>query len=160
MRGFGIVAMTVLVSLPALGAAPFHPPQSPAERALDAMLHRADADEGQLANLLGRPDADHRFDYRTILTAREIGVLREQEHDMVENDCGGHYREGEVCGFDYSPVTCAQDQLEHYLYRTVEVKADRTMIDYAWPPESKTVAQYTLVKNQTGWKIDMIECLP
>src|SRR5580765_5664206 len=95
MRWFGKTLMTVFVSLPAVAAPPFHAPQSPAERALDAMLHRADRDERQLANLLGRPDADHRFDYRTILTERLIGVLREQERDMVKNDCGGHYRKAE-----------------------------------------------------------------
>lgn len=136
----------------------FHPAKTPIEIALDKILHVADADTNQLANLLHRPGHDGRVDYRQLLTPKLIAAISKTERDLVRKDCGGKYKEGELCGLDYSPITCAQDSSPSYLFHSVLEFESKAVIEYAWPDGNETAATYTLVKDSNGWKIDGITC--
>ncbi|HEX2594670.1 MAG TPA: hypothetical protein VHL34_24415 [Rhizomicrobium sp.] len=159
MKRFSIAIALSAALLPAAAAPPaFHPPKSSTEIVLDRMIHRADADDNQLSNLLRLKWADHKLDYTTLLTPRLIAQLIAEEKAMVERDCGGVYKDGEICGFDYSPIGCDQDYAPHYLYRTLSETPDKAVIAYAWPESDKADATYTLVKSKVGWRIDSVVC--
>lgn len=155
-----VLAAAICAAAPSLAWAigAFHPAQTPSELALDKILHLADADQDQLANLLHRPGRDGKVDYTRIMTPALIAALVNEEKKMVQKDCGGKYREGELCGFDYSPITCAQDLAPFYLYHTVLDLNDRVIIEYEWPKQTSRAAVYTLVKRGNGWLIDGITC--
>jgi hypothetical protein len=93
-----------------------------------------------------------------LLTGDLIASIRTKEREIVQKDCKGKYVEGDICGLDYSPITCAQDMNSKYEYRTLENTGDAVKIEYRWPPGGKPVATYTLRKNGTDWKIDGISC--
>lgn len=151
-----LVGAAVLASPAAWGAATpagLHPPKSPAETALDKILKIADRDDELLDNLLHRyPVAKAKqIDYRPMLTAQLIAAMQAEERRLVKQDCGGKYLEGELCGMDYSPVTCAQDTVTPYTYRTV-AQHDRDAI-IAGP-----AATYRMVQAGRGWQLDGVKC--
>jgi hypothetical protein len=156
----GLAAITVLcaVAFPLAAAGAFHPPATPVEKELDRILHKADADENQLDNIVGRPGSKQTIDYRTMLTPALIAGIQMAEKDLVRRDCGGSYRKGEECGLDFLPVTCAQDTSPTYLYHTVLELGPRAVIEYAWPGDGKRAATYTLLQTPQGWRIDGITC--
>jgi hypothetical protein len=142
-------------------AGTIHPPATTAERALDAILKHADQDPDQLDNLFdgrGQRPFVPAEDYTKLLTAPVIAAMSAKEKAMVQAACGGHYRKGEVCGMDFSPITCAQDLSDSYLYRTEASAEDRADISYYWPGTDKPVATYRLVRQAQTWKIDGIRC--
>ena len=148
-------AVLIALAVPAAAAAPagFHPPKSPAEVALDKVLKAADADEFQLDNLLHRYPVvpKKRVDYRTMLSAPLIAAMQAEEKKLVAHDCGGKYLEGEVCGMDSSPITCAQDVVAPYRYKTVTQHAKDATI--AGPN-----ATYRMTQIHGGWQVDGIKC--
>lgn len=154
-----IFAVLICGVLPVASAeSHFVPPGTVPETALDRVLHRADSDGEQLANLLHRPGADVRIDYTQMLTPALIAAITNAEKQLVQKDCGGKYLKGEVCGLDYSPITCAQDTAPSYIYHTVLELGDRAVIEYAWPNGRIPIATYTIVKDKDGWKIDGVTC--
>ena len=155
----GKVAVWGLAALCAAPAsAAFHAPATPAEKALDRTLHAIDADANLLDNLVHRPGSRQTVDYRSMLTPALIAAIQEVERQLVKKNCGGHYRNGEECGLDYSPITCAQDTSPVYHYHTVLDLGPRQVIEYAWPDEDKRVATYTLQNTPKGWRIDGVSC--
>ncbi len=153
-----LAMMTWGATLPASAVGAFHPAKTPAEIALDGILHRADADRQQLANLLHRPGADGHVDYTRMLTPALIAAMAKAEKDLVRKDCGGKYLKGELCGLDSSPLTCAQDTSPSYIYHTILELPGRTVIEYAWPGGKVAEATYTVVEDKNGWKIDGVSC--
>jgi hypothetical protein len=144
----------------ALAQAAFHAPQTGAERALEKILRRADKDERLLDNLLqgrGARNFKPSVNYETLLTPALIAPIRAQEKALVAKDCKGKYLEGEICGLDYSPITCGQDSGERYEFRTREAEPRTASIDFRWPG-GKTVATYRLVKADGAWKMDGVSC--
>ena len=138
-----------------------HPPRSAAERALDGILKHADQDPDLLDNLFaGRGQRPFRpaEDYTKVLTAPLIAAMTAKEKALVQAGCDGHYRKGEVCGMDYSPITCAQDLSDSYLYRTEASGEDQAKINYYWPGTKTSVATHRLVRQAETWKIDGISC--
>lgn len=155
-----ILAAGAAVALPAT-AGTMHPPESTAERTLDGILKHADYDDKQLDNLFGgrgqknyRPTAD----YTKVLTPPLLAAITAKQKAMVQKDCGGQYRKGDICGMDSSPITCAQDTSDSYLYRTESSSDDRAEIAYYWPGTDKPVATYRLVRQADSWKLDGIRC--
>jgi len=148
-------AALVSLAMQAAAAPPpgFHPPKSAAETALDHVLKAADSDEFQLDNLLHRYPVvpKKRVDYRTMLTAPLIAAMQVEEKKLVAHDCGGKYLEGEVCGMDSSPITCAQDVVRPYTYKTLDQKGNTTTI--AGPN-----ATYRMIQVGSGWQVDGIKC--
>ena len=87
-----------------------------------------------------------------------IAAIRAEEKAAVQRDCGGHYAKSEICGLDYSPITCAQDSNTTYVYRTEVDQGDEAIIAYAWGKDDKPAATYRLVRQAGQWKIDGIRC--
>ncbi|MDE2630625.1 MAG: hypothetical protein KGM97_06505, partial [Alphaproteobacteria bacterium] len=144
-----LATMTWGATLPAFAVGAFHPAKTPAEIALDGILHRADADPRQLANLLHRPGADGRVDYARMLTPALVAAMSKAEKTLVRKDCGGKYLKDEICGLDYSPLTCAQDSSPSYIYHTILELPGRTVIEYAWPGGKVAEATYTLIEDKS-----------
>jgi hypothetical protein len=155
-----ILAAGIGLAWPAAAGA-IHPPATTAERALDGILKHADQDPDLLDNLFdGRGQRPFRpaEDYTKVLTAPVIAAMSAKEKALVQAACAGHYRKGEVCGMDFSPITCAQDLSDSYLYRTETSSEDQADISYYWPGTNKPVATYRLVRQGQTWKIDGISC--
>lgn len=156
------LALPVVASLlSSADAAPgFHEAQSEAERALDSILKRVDHDNQALDNLVGGrgPGFRRTVEYRTMLTAPVLAAIAAREKDAVKRSCGGRYREDEVCGLDYMPVTCAQDSSPLYYYRTDSESTDAAQVAYHAPFGQAAQATYRLVKEAGTWKIDAIRC--
>jgi hypothetical protein len=139
----------------------FHPPVTPAERALDATLRAAEADDGVLDNLLeGRGERGYRptVNYGSRLTGSLLAAIRRAERDMVRRECGGRYKSGEICGLDYNPITCAQDRVGRRLVATLSDSAGRTRIALASAPGGPVHATYTAVEEGGAWKVDGVSC--
>jgi hypothetical protein len=140
----------------------WHAPASPSEQALNRTLKRIDADDNALDNILGgRGQKTYRrtVDYGPMLTPRLIAAIAAFEKSKVRADCGGRYRDGEVCGLDYNPVTCAQDSNDSYVYRTDQQTPTTARIAYAWAADAKEPsATYRMVLDGGAWKIDAVGC--
>jgi hypothetical protein len=155
-----ILAAGVALAWPAM-ADTIHPPASTAERALDAILKHADYDSNQLDNLFGgrgQKNFHATIDYSKVLSAPLLAAITAKQKAMVQADCGGQYQKGELCGMDSSPITCAQDVSDSYLFRTESGGDDRAEIAYFWPGTRKPVATYRLIRKAETWKIDGIRC--
>jgi len=154
-----------LVASPARAVRPelsFHPPATEAERALDAALRRADADPDFLSNLVegrGGPSYRRTADYSALLTPTLVSAITRAERALVRRNCGGRYRTGEICGLDASPLTCARDSAEGYLYRTRVSRRDEVFVAYRWPgPGRQAVATHRLLRRDGVWRIDGVRC--
>lgn len=156
-----LVAAVALATPWAAAADTIHPPKTGAERALDGILKYADQDPDQFDNLFdGRGQRPFRpaEDYTKVLTAPVLAAMAAKEKSLVQTRCGGHYRKGELCGMDSSPITCAQDVSDSYLYRTETGGENSAEISYYWPGTKKPVATYRLVRQAENWKIDGVRC--
>jgi hypothetical protein len=164
---WGAAAAIGLSASAIAGAAPaattFHRPQTPPEISLSAALKRADADDEQLDNLFHRygpvPRAK-RVDYAQYLTARFWDRLRRQEAAMVRKDCGGRYEDGEVCGMESSPITCAQDTLPAPLAYRSEPSADGRVRVWLKDAGGSPATLYVMAHEGGVWKIDDARCQP
>jgi len=155
-----VVAVGLALAWPA-AAENIHPPMTTAERTLDGILKHSDHDADELDNLFGgrgQRNFHPSVDYSKVLTAPLIAAITAKEKALVQAGCGGHYQKGEVCGMDFSPITCAQDMSDSYLYRTEASGGDRTEISYYWPGTKQPVAAYRLIRQAETWKIDGIRC--
>jgi hypothetical protein len=144
------------------GSSAWHAPLTTPELALDRILKMADSDPDQLDNLLGgrgRADFHPTVDYTAVLTPPLLAAIRRSEDQLVRKSCGGYYT-GEVCGLDFSPVTCAQDMNDAYLYRTEFKRGHVAEISYAWSlAVASPAATYMLLEAGGNWRIDGIKCL-
>jgi hypothetical protein len=150
-----------LIGGPAFANEPFHSPQSKAERALDAILKMAGKDGNQLDNLFdgrGDPSFHKTVDYTRFLTRSLLSAIADRQKQILQQDCGGRYTQGELCGMDYSPINCAQDVNRTYVYRTEKDNDSVAEITYAWPGQ-KPAATYRLVLSADHWKLDGIRCV-
>ena len=152
-----VVSALALVAMPlpseAAARAGFHAPKSAAEVALDKIVKTAEGDEFLLDNLLHRyPVAPKKqVDYRGMLTAGLIAVMQAEERRLVKQDCGGKYLEGEICGMDSSPITCAQDNVAPYTYKTLDQRGGAVTI--AGPS-----ATYRMIQANGRWQLDGVKC--
>jgi hypothetical protein len=164
MPRLALLAVALACPLPAAAAsapAGFHDAASEPERALAAILKAADADDNQLDNLLagrGAPNFRPTVDYGRVLTTPLRRAIAAAEKTLLDQACGGRYRAGEICGLDFSPLTCAQDAPARYLFRTDAARGEAARISTAWPSAPKPVATYRLVKQAGRWMIDGIVC--
>jgi hypothetical protein len=150
-KATSIIAMFIVPAI--AGSAAATAPRTPAETALDKVLKTADRDEEVLDNLLHRYPvaAAKRIDYGKWLTPTLIASLQAEEKKLVAQDCGGKYREGDICGMDYNPLTCAQDTVRPLSYKTVQQNADTAVI-------AVTGATYRMAHTSAGWQLDGVKC--
>ena len=131
------------------------------EKELDEILTKVNSNKNSPNDLLEGSytyPKEVRFDYTSILTNSLIDSIHKAEQTMLRYNCGGQYIEGELCGIELNPITCAQDEVV-YSYETKEITADSAVI-YTYPKDgSSSRNKYVLLKdNQGTWKIDGIEC--
>jgi hypothetical protein len=159
-----IVAAVAAVATPCAAKAPdstWHAAQTASEVALDRILKQADGDGDQLDNLLdgrGRPGFRPTVDYTATLTPPLLAAIKQTEKQLVQKSCHGHYTD-EICGLDFSPLTCAQDVNDTYLYRTNFDGGHIVEISYAWASDKPApAATYRLIEAGGTWKLDGIKC--
>jgi hypothetical protein len=140
----------------------FHIARSPAEKALDGIIHRAEHDGNMFHYVLRTPYYDAKKDtgYSRLFTKEFLRAAAKEEADLVKKSCGGKY-EDDICGHDSDPILCAQDFSESgYLYRTITNDGHKAVIYYLWvgdnPDNFKTF--YRLVKIGNKWKLDGVHC--
>ena len=154
------------IDLPApasAAAATFHPPSSAAEQALDAIIHMDDGDDdGRLFFFaIKAPWRDRSLDraYSPYFSRALQESWRRTERAMVTRSCGGHYKEGELCGMESGPITCAQDISGiGYLYRTRRSGPKERLIEMTWISLPGVVATYRMVIRQNRWILDGVNC--
>ena len=141
---------------------PFHIPTTPPERALDAALQQNDRALDPVSDLSRfRRRALNRSSATDLASRLSPGLLEAfdgAEKALVVRDCGGRYRDGELCGLDYDPLTCAQDYTPGYLYRTELTTAGQAVISYRWPELPKPVATYRMIRQADRWLVDGVQC--
>lgn len=146
-----------------LAAAPYHAASSEPERVLDRLIKMENADDNMVLFALKRPDRILKKDpaYRGLFTAALEKSWAGAEAELVRKFCDGKYQNGEICGMNSSPLTCAQDYSERgYLYRTDVLDESSATITMRWPWIEKPVATYRLVKQGKKWALDGVACLP
>jgi hypothetical protein len=166
LSGFGMALAIVMAgaatSGPQTSPGGWHAPLTTSELALDRILKMADGDSAQLDNLLGgrgKARFHPTVDYKAVMTPSLLTAIKRSEDQLVQKSCGGRYT-GEVCGLDFSPVTCAQDVNDTYLYRTEFKRTHVAEVSYAWPSgDASPTATYMLLEEGGIWKIDGIKCL-
>jgi hypothetical protein len=142
---------------------PFHAARSAPERALDAIIRRSDKDEKLFDYILKRPgyDATKEAGYSRLFTPGLLQAWARAEAELVKQECGGRYIDGEICGIDYSPITCDQDASENgHLYRTRKIAGDAVVVasrraGRGSPAEGP---RYRLTKSGRDWKLDGVDC--
>ncbi len=137
----------------------FHPPHTEAERTLDALLN---SDYWYMLAVNGY-DKKLEKRYAHLFSKKLLNLWRKREKELVQENCGGQYIQGDQCGFDYSPLTCAQDAPNAYFYRTLSQNNSMVIIQSAWsfndPDETFTpYATYQLIKQGKRWILDDVAC--
>lgn len=141
----------------------FHRAATPAETALDRVLRLSEKDPNLVEFLLATPQYKAKADkgYAQYFTARLRADLAAMERASVAENCQGKYIDGELCGLDYNPLTCAQDLSDKaYLYRTSSSDDVRAVIDYKWPGTADPLASFDMIREAGAWKLDAVRCLP
>jgi hypothetical protein len=140
----------------------FHKAQSVPEKRLEEIIHQAENDGEMTGYLLKIPGFDPSDrGYSQLFTDALFSAWQDTQTKLLQQDCGGEYREDMVCGVDGNPVTCSQDISDTgYLYRTVQANADMALVSYSWPhqPDGTGIPTYRLVKEGSLWKLDGVDC--
>lgn len=144
----------------------FHPPQTSAEKYLDALLMQSARDDNIHEYLLGRPSYEVNKDsgYNQWVTTSLVMAIRDKERSLVKENCNGAYRDGEMCGMDIHLPFCAQDISDRaFLFHTLEQTADQALIVYAWQEHLDQQAftaspRFRMIKEKNLWKLDGLDC--
>ena len=159
--GYYAFVLIGLFSATAIADESSRPPVTQSERALNATLRAADKDRDLLDNLLagrGDPHFKKTFDYAPRLTDALMKAIAAEEAALVGKDCAGRYVEGDICGLDYSPITCGQDESNAYLYHTEQDDGHTAVITYSTSKKQKPIATYRMTLVVDRWKIDGVKC--
>lgn len=146
------------------GVVSYHKAQSDSEKALDAVLKAESGDGYFLDPVFKTPDPVDPSDTRALhmLSQKLIGTLFERQQALLQEECGGHYIKGELCGFDYSPILCGQDASQKgYLFHTTQKTKRRVEILSIWGEEtidSGRPTRYVLILDAGAWKLDGVDC--
>jgi hypothetical protein len=137
-----IAFFAVFLILPAAGHAQlayklsqrqYHPPQTPAEQALDSVFHLENsADTAQLA-----------------------GFFTPQLTNAIANADQGRDQES---GISYDVLLCGQNNPQIFLYQTISDDGQTALIAYNWPGSSTDISVYRLLNENGKWNIDGINC--
>ncbi|HLO74849.1 MAG TPA: hypothetical protein VK196_00155 [Magnetospirillum sp.] len=138
----------------------FHEPRTDAEKALDAILKLADRIPESAWVAVEAPGRDKTKDrlFQGQFSPKLRTAWVNAERKAVRKNCNGTYVDGESCGIDVHPITCAQDAAEKYLYRTASASADQAVVEYRWPEETEPLATYRLVFTNGTWVLDGVAC--
>lgn len=157
------VALSMLAAPSAMAAlvehGTFHPADTVAEKALDAILAHSREDDRVNQFLMGLPwyVPTQKDNYQDMFSRALQQDIAAQEAAVVQRDCGGTYRDGELCGLNFDPVSCSQDPAEAYAYRTLSLISG-TAIIRAQALTTTALNTYYLIKDHDHWMIDGIDC--
>ena len=166
LLGLGAIAATASGQVqdgPEPNLSAYHLAASDAEKTLDRVLRSSEKDANLLDFVLHTPWYKPRADkgYVGYFTKHFLSVMAEMEKKAVKDNCKGKYLKGEICGLDYNPLTCAQDQAEtRYLYRADSSDDAKAVISYVWPGEAQRAAVFEMLYENGCWKIDAVRCRP
>lgn len=160
-KHFLAVFFTVFLILPTAGyAQQYHPPQTPAEQALDNVL-RTDVSATSLFEILNanRPgySADTAAQYAGLFTPQLVTAVTNADLQRAQSNCGGDYTRG-ICGLNYDPLLCALNHPDALQYRTISADAQQALIAYSWDQDTADTAIYRVVNSNGVWQIDGIDC--
>lgn len=143
-----------------------HSPTSPAEKALEK-IHKE--------------QEHHRNGVPKSITKHLQQSLLEAEKKERQENCGGTYKDGEICGLEIDPISCGiygndswPEQKWTYNYKTVTTNDKKTIIAFVATlsytstngtliekriPEKGTKPYlYRLIKKRGAWLLDGIYC--
>jgi hypothetical protein len=150
---------------PALSGSPepFHAAHSAPEKALNEIFHRSDNDDNLSEFVLKRPWYDAKKDkgYATLFTQSLLAAWASAEAQLVQQDCQGKYLDGEICGIDYSPITCGNATSDKgYVFRTKQADDRSAILFSRWAGHeaSGEDSQYRMVKEAGSWRLDGVDC--
>ncbi|MHC1710730.1 MAG: DUF3828 domain-containing protein [Solidesulfovibrio sp.] len=146
-------------------SATFHVATSDAEKALDHVLVLSGKHNNLLEFVLHTPAYKPKADkgYARYFTARLLTDMAAMEKKAVQKNCKGKYIKGELCGTDYNPLNCAQDDSElPYLYDTTSSAEGKAVITYKWQDggTEEPLATFEMLQEGGEWKIDAVQCRP
>lgn len=145
------------------GAAGYHVATTEAEKALDHVLRLSEKDGNLLEFVLHTPQYKPKADkgYARYVTKRLLADMAAMEKAAVTANCKGKYVAGELCGVDYNPLTCAQDEAEGaYQYKTESAADGKAVVAYKWPDEKDKAATFEMLEEGGAWKVDGVKCRP
>lgn len=129
---------------------------------MDQIVRLSDHDDGLFLFITKRPDRDKNRDteYPVLFSKNLMESIADAERRLVKQTCGGVY-DGEICGLDFNPITCAQDYSEDgYVYKTEETGREAVVISLKWPRLPKVVATYRMIRSSNRWIMDGVTCGP
>jgi hypothetical protein len=138
-----------------------HPPSTEAERALAAVLGQGDNEAGSYDFLTDRDGGrkTHGAKFDGYFSPSLLAAIAAHERKLVKQNCGGVYVDGDVCGFDVSPLTCVQDMpADGYRFATERTQVNSAQVAVGWETYGAVIARYRLIKNPGRWVIDAISC--
>ena len=142
----------------------FHRAQMPIEQSLDAILTQAAASETLFCAILPKRCTPSPADlvHVTVYSARLLSSIRKTEQKLLNRECNGIYRDHELCGIDYDPILCGQENSRNgYLYKIPHEDAGTAEILSIWadsPIDPSHPTRYFLIKEKGVWKLDGVDC--
>lgn len=140
----------------------FHPPETEAERAIAKILELNSSETYSTSldyYLIGYRHSPNDAYYATLITKSLRDAVIKAEQAELDENCGGKFIDGELCGMDINPVNCSNDMLDAYFYRTERQTDDEAIVSYKWPGElNDSAATYRLRKIAGHWMLDAISC--
>lgn len=133
----------------------------PEEQALNAILNTAGHDPNLFQSLIDyrNPKAQAaKSPYGALLTPALINRIHTKEKQTVDKTCGGHYSSQNVCGLDFNPITCSQEDLGRLSFKTRAKQSDVRIIRVYSKTLKTSVGHYRMVWSQNRWKLDAINC--
>jgi hypothetical protein len=142
---------------------PFHQAETVQEKTLESILHQSEEEENFIAALLDRLPLKAKAASMApaFFTKSLIAAWRKEERIVIDQTCGGHPIEGELCGLDYDPLICAQDNNDgKFVYRTEQQGSKEASVSMQWKGETTphSIATYRLIKSGKRWKLDGVAC--
>lgn len=144
----------------------YHKPETEAEKKLDEILNLAM--KGKSWELYYYPIYPYRKGitsiskkeynyYASFLTKELAQAIDDEEKRIFKESCPNGQTEGDNCGFEFDPLTCAQDHPSFYLYQTTSQTDSEAIIYYMWG-EGYYRQKRKLIKQNNKWKLDGIDC--
>ena len=140
-----------------------HPATTESEKRLDRIVRQSEKDQNLVEFVLRTPAYKPKADkgYAGLFTKRLLDAMAARERAAVAENCKGKYIPGELCGLDYNPLTCAQDEPDGpYLYTTQSAEPEKATIVLFRPGEKKPAVRYEMTREAGQWKLDAVRCLP
>ena len=144
----------------------YHKAETNAEKKLDNILYLNDSESAESENFhefiynMPRYHGNYWF-FSNFFTKNFLNSVALTEGKMVAENCG-YYRENDLCGLNYSVISCAQDYSENgYIYKAVLREKRKEIFLSRWNrhsvPSDRPV-RYRMVKQGVQWKLDAVDC--